>query len=75
MRPTQWRRSTHVAIGVAVLLLVVAVLTVATLVTGARDSGRQALPAPPVATADPGVVPVSDHQWAGGGVGRRAGQS
>lgn len=60
MRPTQWRRSTHVAIGVAVLLLVVAVLTVATLVTGVRDAGRQALPAPPVATADPGVVPVSD---------------
>ncbi|HLS00114.1 MAG TPA: D-alanyl-D-alanine carboxypeptidase/D-alanyl-D-alanine-endopeptidase [Mycolicibacillus parakoreensis] len=60
MRPRQWRRSTHVTIGVAVLLLVVAVLTVAVVVTGARHPSRQAAPPPPVVAVAPGVVPVSD---------------
>ncbi len=61
MRPTRWRRSTYVAVGAAVLLLVVLVVAAAALVAN-RQSGEQiaipALPAP--ATADPGVVPVSD---------------
>ncbi len=34
MRPTQWRRSTHALIGVAVLLVVAAVVAVAALLTG-----------------------------------------
>ena len=33
MRPTQWRRSTHVGVGVAVLLLVAAVVAVAAVLT------------------------------------------
>ncbi|BBY56240.1 D-alanyl-D-alanine carboxypeptidase/D-alanyl-D-alanine-endopeptidase [Mycobacterium koreense] len=60
MCPRQWRRSTHVTIGVSVLLLVVAVLTVAVVITGAHDPSRQVAPPPAVVAADPGVVPVSD---------------
>ncbi|WP_101951623.1 D-alanyl-D-alanine carboxypeptidase/D-alanyl-D-alanine-endopeptidase [Mycobacterium sp. 3519A] len=62
MRPTQWRRSTHVLIGVAVLLLVAVVVAVAAvLTTGNSTSDAQAVkPAPAAATAAPGVVPVGD---------------
>ncbi len=62
MRPTQWRRSTHVAIGVAVLLLVAAVVAVAAMLgTGNSTGDAQAVKAAPAAaTAAPGVVPVSD---------------
>ena len=62
MRPTQWRRSTHVVVGVAVLLLVAAVVAVgAVLTTGNPTSDAQAVrPAPAAATAAPGVVPVTD---------------
>jgi D-alanyl-D-alanine carboxypeptidase/D-alanyl-D-alanine-endopeptidase (penicillin-binding protein 4) len=61
MRPTQWRRSTHVVIGVAVLLLVAAVVAVAAmLTTGNSTSGAQFVkPAPAAATAKPGIVPVA----------------
>jgi D-alanyl-D-alanine carboxypeptidase/D-alanyl-D-alanine-endopeptidase (penicillin-binding protein 4) len=61
MRPTQWRRSTHVVIGVAVLLLVAAVVAVAALLsTGNSTSDAQAVkPAPAAATAAPGVVPLA----------------
>lgn len=59
MRPTRWRRSTHVAVGVAVLALVVAVVAAAALFTGKHSDAAEAVPpAPPPATADPGVVPV-----------------
>ena len=62
MRPTQWRRSTHVVVGVAVLLVVAAVV---------RCRGRAAragTPATPtrsrlpraLATANPGIKPVAD---------------
>ena len=62
MRPTRWRRSTHVVIGVAVLLLVAAVVAVAAvLTTGNSTSDAEAVkPAPPAATAKPGIVPVAD---------------
>jgi serine-type D-Ala-D-Ala carboxypeptidase/endopeptidase (penicillin-binding protein 4) len=62
MRATQWRRSTHVAIGVAVLLVVAAVVVVAAVLsTGNSTSDAQAVkPAPAAATAKPGVVPVAD---------------
>ena len=62
MRPTQWRRSTHVVIGVAVLLLVAAVVGMAgVLTTGSSTSDAQAVkPAPAAATAQPGILPVAD---------------
>jgi D-alanyl-D-alanine carboxypeptidase/D-alanyl-D-alanine-endopeptidase (penicillin-binding protein 4) len=63
MRPTQWRRSTHVVIGVAVLLLVAAVVAVAAVFGGSGNStsDAQAVKAvPAAATAAPGIVPVSD---------------
>src|SRR5260370_39982477 len=62
MRPTRWRRSTHVVIGVAVLLLVAGVVGVAAvLTTGNSTSAAEPIkPAPPAATAKPGIVPVAD---------------
>ena len=60
MRPTRWRRSTHVAVGVVVLLLV-AVGVAAVITTGNSASDAQAVkPAPAAATAAPGIVPVTD---------------
>jgi D-alanyl-D-alanine carboxypeptidase/D-alanyl-D-alanine-endopeptidase (penicillin-binding protein 4) len=61
MRPTQWRRSTHVVIGVAVVLLVAAVVVAAALLRGGQSSNASVIPpAPAPATADPGIKPVSD---------------
>jgi len=61
MRPTQWRRSTHVVVGVAVLLLVAAVVAAAALLGNDSTSDAQAVKAAPAAaTAAPGVVPVAD---------------
>ena len=61
MRPTQWRRSTHAVIGVAVLLLVAAVVAVAAVLTDGRTSDATAMPpAPALATANPGIKPVAD---------------
>jgi len=62
MRPTQWRRSTHVVVGVAVLLLVAAVVAVAAVLSTPKStSDARAVKAPPApATARPGVVPVAD---------------
>jgi D-alanyl-D-alanine carboxypeptidase/D-alanyl-D-alanine-endopeptidase (penicillin-binding protein 4) len=62
MRPTRWRRSTHVVIGVAVLLLVAAVVGVAAVLTTGNSASDAAAvkPAPPTATAKPGIVPVAD---------------
>ncbi|MUL46117.1 D-alanyl-D-alanine carboxypeptidase/D-alanyl-D-alanine-endopeptidase [Mycobacterium sp. CBMA293] len=63
MRPTRWRRSTHVLIGVAVLVLVAAVVAAAAVMTR-----HQAVPAaapgvkpqPALVTPQPGVQPLSD---------------
>jgi len=62
MRPTQWRRSTHVVVGVAVVLLVAAVVAAAAVLgNGNSTSDAQAVkPAPAAATASPGIVPVAD---------------
>jgi D-alanyl-D-alanine carboxypeptidase/D-alanyl-D-alanine-endopeptidase (penicillin-binding protein 4) len=62
MRPTLWRRSTHVLIGAAVLVLIAAVVVAAPLITGGQSTtGATAVAAtPPRATANPAVVPVSD---------------
>ncbi|OBC04457.1 D-alanyl-D-alanine carboxypeptidase/D-alanyl-D-alanine-endopeptidase [Mycobacterium sp. 852013-50091_SCH5140682] len=59
MRPTRWRRSTHVAVGVVVLALVAAVVAVAAILTGRQSSDAAAAkPAPPAATASPEITPV-----------------
>ena len=61
MRPTRWRRSTHVVIGVVVLLAVAAVVAVAAVLSSKNSSDAQAVKsAPPAATAKPGVVPVAE---------------
>lgn len=62
MRPTRWRRSTHAIFGVAVLALVATVVAVVAVVStdGHGTSGAQTVPAPPSATANPGIVPVPD---------------
>ncbi len=60
MRPTQWRRTTHVVIGVAVVLLVAAVVVVAALLRGKSSDASVIPPAPALATADPEIKPVSD---------------
>lgn len=62
MRPTRWRRSTHVVVGVAVLLVVAAVVAAAALLSRTRSTSDAIAvkPAPPAATAQPGVVPVGD---------------
>lgn len=62
MRPTQWRRSTHLIVGAAVLALVAVVVAAAALFTasGRGASGSRIPPPPPAVTAQPGVVPVAD---------------
>lgn len=63
MRPTRWRRSTHVAIGVAVLLLVAAVVAAAGVLTSAPradDAASAVKPQPAAASADPDVTPLAD---------------
>jgi serine-type D-Ala-D-Ala carboxypeptidase/endopeptidase (penicillin-binding protein 4) len=63
MRPTRWRRSTHLLIGVAVLVLVAAVVGVAALFAGTGQStggASDAIPTRAPATAKPAVVPVAD---------------
>ncbi|MGB1223536.1 MAG: D-alanyl-D-alanine carboxypeptidase/D-alanyl-D-alanine endopeptidase [Mycobacterium sp.] len=60
MRPTQWRRSTHVAVGVAVLLLVAVVVAATALLTKGESDSIAVEPAPAPATAAPAVVPVPD---------------
>jgi serine-type D-Ala-D-Ala carboxypeptidase/endopeptidase (penicillin-binding protein 4) len=61
MRPTQWRRSTHVVIGVAVLLLVAAVVAAAAVLSTSNTTSdaEPIRPAPPAATAAPGIVAVA----------------
>jgi serine-type D-Ala-D-Ala carboxypeptidase/endopeptidase (penicillin-binding protein 4) len=57
MRPTRWRQSTHVAVGVVVLVLVAGVVALAAVLTGQRSSDAAAV-APAPATASPAIVPV-----------------
>jgi D-alanyl-D-alanine carboxypeptidase/D-alanyl-D-alanine-endopeptidase (penicillin-binding protein 4) len=64
MRPTRWRRSTHVVIGVAVLVLVVAVVAAAAMLTRGKPAptavGPSVKPQPALATANPAVKPLPD---------------
>jgi D-alanyl-D-alanine carboxypeptidase/D-alanyl-D-alanine-endopeptidase (penicillin-binding protein 4) len=60
MRPTQWRRSTHIAVGVAVVLAVVAVVVAAALTTGGHSKNVALPPAPAPPTANPAIKPVAD---------------
>ncbi len=60
MHPTRWRRSTHFAIGLGVLAVVAAVVAAAALTTGAHPDRTGQLPDPPMAVANPGVLPVDD---------------
>jgi serine-type D-Ala-D-Ala carboxypeptidase/endopeptidase (penicillin-binding protein 4) len=63
MRPTTWRTSTHLIVGVGVLAIVAALVAAAALLTGSgRGTGGPKVPPPPQAvTAKPGVVPVADN--------------
>src|ERR1700730_12881770 len=60
MRPTTWRTSTHLIVGVGVLAIVAALVSAPALLAGsARDVGARKVPPPPQAvTAQPGIVPV-----------------
>ena len=61
MRPTQWRRSTYVVVGLVVLLVVAGVVGAAALLTKGESSDSLAVePVPAPATAAPAVVPVAD---------------
>ena len=61
MRPTRWRTSTHLIVGVGVLAVVAAVVVAAALLTASgRGTGGAKVPPPPaVAAVKPGVVPVA----------------
>jgi serine-type D-Ala-D-Ala carboxypeptidase/endopeptidase (penicillin-binding protein 4) len=62
MRPTRWRRSTHVLLGVAVLLVVAGVVAVAAFVSAPKPAGQAEpiKPEPKPAVAQPGVTPLAD---------------
>jgi serine-type D-Ala-D-Ala carboxypeptidase/endopeptidase (penicillin-binding protein 4) len=61
MRPTQWRTSTHLIVGVGVLAIVAAVVAATALfsASGRGASGPQTPPAPPAVTAKPSIVAVA----------------
>lgn len=61
MRPTQWRPSTHLIVGVAVLAIVAAVVAATALFTanGGGASDAQVPPPPPAVSAKPSIVPVA----------------
>jgi D-alanyl-D-alanine carboxypeptidase/D-alanyl-D-alanine-endopeptidase (penicillin-binding protein 4) len=62
MRPTQWRPSTHLIVGVGVVAIVAAVVAATALLTasGRGASVAQVPPPPPAVTAKPSIVPVAD---------------
>ncbi|MBV9090125.1 MAG: D-alanyl-D-alanine carboxypeptidase/D-alanyl-D-alanine-endopeptidase [Mycobacteriaceae bacterium] len=62
MRPTRWRRSTHLLIAAAVLVAVAIVMAIAAFVTGGQPAlgGTAVAATPPPATANPALVPVTD---------------
>ena len=63
MRPARWRRSTHVVVGVAVLLVVAVVVAVGAVVTSGGHSTSEATavkPQPAPALAAPGVTALAD---------------
>lgn len=62
MRPSQWRRSTHLIVGAAVLAVVAILVAAAAFLTAnGRGAGNAHIMPPPAAvTPKPGVVPVAD---------------
>lgn len=61
MRPGRWRRSTHLVIGLVVLVVVAAVVGVGAVVASSRTAATDALPAQPApASAAPGVRPLGE---------------
>ncbi|GLP73445.1 D-alanyl-D-alanine carboxypeptidase [Mycobacterium antarcticum] len=64
MRPTRWRRSTHVWVGVVVLLLVAAVVAAGAVATSRGSSASEArvavAPRPAPAAVEPAVTPLAD---------------
>lgn len=60
MRPTQWRPSTHLVIGAAVVAIIVVLVAAAAQFTASRRESRARNPVPPTVTANPSVVPVPD---------------
>ena len=62
MRPTRWRPSTHLIVGVGVLAIVAAVVAATAMLTasGRGASVAQVPPPPPAVTAKPSIVPVAD---------------
>jgi len=60
MRPTRWRRSTHALVGIAVLVLVAAVVAAAAWLSRPDPDAEAVPPQPPAVTAEPKVTPVAD---------------
>lgn len=62
MRPTRWRRSTHILIGATVLVLVAVVVAVAALLSESSSKSNADVVAalPPPASVQAAVVPVDD---------------
>ena len=61
MHPTRWQRSTHLAVGAGVLVVVIAATAATVLLVGDRhESDAGTVPALAPAVADPGVVPVAE---------------
>ena len=60
MRPTQWRTSTHLGVGAAVLATVAGLVAAAALLTSnGHGASAHVPPPPPAVTPKPGIVPVS----------------
>ena len=59
MRPTRWRTSTHLIVGVGVVAIIAALVAAAALLTsGGHGASAHVPPPPPTVTAKPGIVPV-----------------
>jgi D-alanyl-D-alanine carboxypeptidase/D-alanyl-D-alanine-endopeptidase (penicillin-binding protein 4) len=62
MRPRQWRPSTHLITGAAVVAIVVVVVAATAVFTASHRQARGArIPEPPTVSARPGIVPVPDN--------------
>ncbi|UMB70158.1 D-alanyl-D-alanine carboxypeptidase/D-alanyl-D-alanine endopeptidase [Mycobacterium paraterrae] len=60
MRPTRWRTSTHLIVGVGVVAVIAAlVAAVGLLTSGGQGASAHVPPPPPAVTAKPGIVPVA----------------
>ncbi len=60
MHPKRWRRSTHLAVGAAVLVAVVALVAATLLFAGDQQTDALAAARPAPVAASPGVVPLAE---------------